>query len=74
LKIGLKARLSSKNSLTEEERRSAAPRASPHREHKPKGVLHAVLIPWSALPVKRSPLTSGLSESPHGVLSTPPWI
>lgn len=74
LKIGLKARISPKNNLAEEDWRSVPSYASPDHENKPKRVLYAVLIPLSALPISRSPLTYGLSESPDVFLFTPQWI
>lgn len=66
-------RISPKNNLAEEYWRSVPCHANPDHENKPKGVLYAVLIPLSALPIL-SALIYGLSESPDVFLFTPQWI
>lgn len=62
LKIGLKVRISPENSLAEEHWRSVPSHTSPAHENKPNGVLYAVLLPLSALPISRSPLMSSLNH------------
>lgn len=62
LKIGLKVRISPKSNLSEEHWRSVPSHTGPAQENKPKGVLHAMLVPLSALPISRSPLMGSLNH------------
>lgn len=62
LKIGVKVRISPEINLAEEHWRSVPSHTCPAHENKSKGVLYAVLIPLSALPISRSSLMSSLNH------------